>query len=149
MVEYQQVVISDWNRTPVVQILTWFTLITSVLAFCAHAGIKFYVYRALTLESWFVLAALVSQKLQKSTCTDVRQVFCTSQSIAVTMQAQYGFGKPMRTLSDSHVALSLEAVKSGSIDNDIERIRRDDPHDPLLRLLETRRSGIRTPLDPV
>jgi hypothetical protein len=108
MVEYQQVVISDWNRTPVVQILTWFTLITSVLAFCAHAGIKFYVYRALTLESWFVLAALVSQKLQKSTCTDVRQVFCTSQSIAVTMQAQYGFGKPMRTLSDSHVALSLK-----------------------------------------
>lgn len=55
-----QVIISDLNRTPIVQILTWFTLVTSLLAFFTHAGIKFYVFRSLTIESWLVLAALVS-----------------------------------------------------------------------------------------
>jgi hypothetical protein len=55
-----QVILSDLNRTPIVQIITWFTLITSLLAFLTHAGIKFYVFRALTIESWLVLAALVS-----------------------------------------------------------------------------------------
>jgi hypothetical protein len=55
-----QVIVTDTNRTPIVQIITWFTLVTSLLAFFTHAGIKFYVFRALTIESWFVLTSLVS-----------------------------------------------------------------------------------------
>lgn len=54
-----RVVLSDTNRTPIVQIITYFTLVTSLLAFVTHAGIKLYVFRALRIESWFVLAALV------------------------------------------------------------------------------------------
>jgi len=66
MVDYEQVILSDWNRTPVVQILTWFTLITSTLAFLFHAGIKFYVFRTLTIETWFVLLSLVGRLVQRS-----------------------------------------------------------------------------------
>ncbi|EDU50716.1 conserved hypothetical protein [Pyrenophora tritici-repentis Pt-1C-BFP] len=53
-----QVIVSDLNRTPIVQIITWFTLATSLLAFFTHAAIKFYVFRSLTTESWFVLVSL-------------------------------------------------------------------------------------------
>jgi hypothetical protein len=63
MVDQEQVILSDTNRTPIVQIVTWFTLVTSLLAFFTHAGIKFYVFRALTIESWFVLTSLVSSTL--------------------------------------------------------------------------------------
>jgi hypothetical protein len=55
-----QVILSDTNLTPIVQIVCWFTLVTSLLAFLTHAGIKFYVFRTLTIESWFVLTSLVS-----------------------------------------------------------------------------------------
>ena len=55
-----QVIVSDLNRTPIVQIITWFTLTTSLLAFLTHAAIKFYVFRSLTTESWFVLVSLAS-----------------------------------------------------------------------------------------
>lgn len=55
-----QVILSDTNRLPIVQIITYFTLVTSLLAFLTHAGIKLYVFRSLRIESWFVLAALVS-----------------------------------------------------------------------------------------
>lgn len=58
--EFDQVIVSDVNRTPIVQILIWFTLVTSVLAFVTHTGIKFYVFRALTMESWLVLLSLVN-----------------------------------------------------------------------------------------
>lgn len=88
-----QVMLSDVNRTPIVQIITWFTLITSLLAFCTHAGIKFYVFRTLTIESWFVLASLV---------------FCVAQSAAVSLQAHYGFGTPMMALSDHELQSELK-----------------------------------------
>lgn len=66
MIQYEQVIVSEWNRTPIVQIVTWFTLITSLLAFFFHAGIKFYVFRTLTIESWFVLTSLVSRESANS-----------------------------------------------------------------------------------
>lgn len=55
-----QVIVSDLNRTPIVQIVIWLCLVTSLLAFLAHAGIKFYVFRSLRAESGFVLTSLVS-----------------------------------------------------------------------------------------
>lgn len=58
--EYDQVIISETNRTPIIQIVAWLCLVTSLLAFLTHAGIKFYVFRSLRLESWLVLVSLVS-----------------------------------------------------------------------------------------
>ncbi|KAA8616874.1 hypothetical protein A1F94_007522 [Pyrenophora tritici-repentis] len=89
-----QVIVSDLNRTPIVQIITWFTLATSLLAFFTHAAIKFYVFRSLTTESWFVLVSLV---------------FCVAQSAAVSLQAHYGFGTPMASLSDYQIESNLKA----------------------------------------
>ncbi|CAN9302772.1 unnamed protein product [Alternaria alternata] len=95
-----QVIISDLNRTPIVQILTWFTLVTSLLAFFTHAGIKFYVFRSLTIESWLVLAALV---------------FCVAQSIAVSLQAHYGFGTPIATLDGYQIESNLKCEYAAMI----------------------------------
>jgi len=109
-----QVIVSDLNRTPIVQIVTWLCLVTSLLAFLAHAGIKFYVFRSLRAESGFVLASLVSRNRKifiGHAHDNLCQVFCIAQSIAVILQAEHGFGKPLATLSDHDVQSNLK-VKS-------------------------------------
>jgi hypothetical protein len=54
-----QIHVSEDNRTPVVQIVTWFCLAVSVLAFFSHAGIKIYLCRSITIETGFAFTALV------------------------------------------------------------------------------------------
>ena len=55
----EQVHVSGYNRTPVVQIVTWFCLAVSILAFFSHAGIKIYLCRSITIETGFAFTALV------------------------------------------------------------------------------------------
>ncbi|KAH6629134.1 hypothetical protein C7974DRAFT_433825 [Boeremia exigua] len=95
-----QVIVSDSNRTPIVQIIIWFTLVTSFLAFVTHAGIKLYVFRALRAESAFLLASLI---------------FCIVQSIAALVQCAYGFGKPAATLSSDDIQSSFKAGYAATI----------------------------------
>lgn len=95
-----QVVLSDSNRTPVVQILTWLSLVISVLAFLTHASIKLYIFRRLKIESWLVLCSLI---------------LCIAQSIAVTLQCQHGFGKPMSTLRNEDVQANLKSDYAATI----------------------------------
>ncbi|KAF3048714.1 hypothetical protein E8E11_009257 [Didymella keratinophila] len=95
-----QVILSDSNRTPIVQILIWFCLVASFLAFITHAGIKLYVFRALRAESGFLLASLI---------------FCITQSAAALIQCGYGFGKPSATLSSDDVQSSLKAEYAATI----------------------------------
>lgn len=57
-----QVIVSDTNRTPIVQIITWIALTTSVCAFVAHAGLKLYISESLSLEIAAGILALVSHK---------------------------------------------------------------------------------------
>jgi hypothetical protein len=54
-----QIVVSDSNRTPVVQIVTWLCLVVSILAFFTHAGIKLYASRSLGVETILVFLSLV------------------------------------------------------------------------------------------
>ncbi|KAH9871025.1 hypothetical protein J1614_006599 [Plenodomus biglobosus] len=96
----KQVVLSDSNRTPVVQILTWLTLVISVLAFLTHASIKLYIFRRLKKENWLVLCSLV---------------LCIAQSVAVTIQCQHGFGRPMSSLSDEDVQVNLKSEYAATI----------------------------------
>ncbi|KAF2133081.1 hypothetical protein P153DRAFT_310072 [Dothidotthia symphoricarpi CBS 119687] len=95
-----QVIVSDSNRTPIIQIATWFCLVTSLLAFLTHATIKFYVFRSLKVESGFVLISLV---------------FCIAQSIAVILQTEHGFGKPMTTLSNYDIQSELKSEYAATI----------------------------------
>jgi hypothetical protein len=55
----KQVVVSETNRTPIVQIITWLALVASALAFLAHASLKLYVSRSLSLEIAAGIFALV------------------------------------------------------------------------------------------
>ncbi|KAJ4988311.1 hypothetical protein SVAN01_06246 [Stagonosporopsis vannaccii] len=98
--QLHQVILSDSNRTPIVQIIVWFCLVTSFLAFITHAGIKIYVFRALRAESAFLLASLV---------------FCIVQSIAALLQCRFGFGKPAAALSSDGVQSSLKAEYAANI----------------------------------
>jgi uncharacterized membrane protein YcfT len=59
-----QVIISDTNETPLVQIITWFSLVTSVLAVITQASIKIYTSRSIGLETVFIILALVRPSAQ-------------------------------------------------------------------------------------
>ncbi|KAF2443911.1 hypothetical protein P171DRAFT_432011 [Karstenula rhodostoma CBS 690.94] len=89
-----QVVVSASNRTPVVQIATWFGLVVSVLAFFSHAGVKVYISRSLTVETGFVFLALL---------------FGSAQAIAVSLQASNGFGKPSSSLDNEQLQIVLKS----------------------------------------
>lgn len=54
-----QIIVSDSNLTPVVQIVTWMSLVISALAFFTHAGITIYTSRAVNLETVLVFCSLV------------------------------------------------------------------------------------------
>lgn len=95
-----QIISSELNRTPIVQIVTWFTLVASLLAFCTHAGINFYVFRSLKTETWFVLGSLV---------------FSIAQSIAVSLQTHYGYGTPMASLSDDKIDSIMKSEYAATI----------------------------------
>ncbi|KAL6704917.1 hypothetical protein ACN47E_007462 [Coniothyrium glycines] len=95
-----QVILSDTNRTPIVQIITYFTFVTSLLAFVTHAGIKLYIFRTLRIESWFVLASLV---------------FCIAQSVAVISQTYHGFGTPMKSLSPQDLLSNFKGEYAAAI----------------------------------
>jgi hypothetical protein len=55
-----QVVITDQNLTPVIQILTWFLVIASGLAVLARTATKIVVSRGLNAEDFLVFGSLVS-----------------------------------------------------------------------------------------
>jgi hypothetical protein len=59
------VIVSDTNRTPIVQIITWLALTTSVLAFFIHAGLKLYISDSLSLEIAAGFLALVGGNPKK------------------------------------------------------------------------------------
>ncbi|KAL5381018.1 hypothetical protein PMIN06_009844 [Paraphaeosphaeria minitans] len=104
-----QVVVSASNRTPVVQIVTWFCLVVSVLAFVSHAGVKIYISRSLTVETGFVFLALF---------------FGSAQSITVSLQASNGFGKPTTSLNNerSQAIMKLQWWDSITILNIISEV---------------------------
>jgi hypothetical protein len=54
-----QTIVSDTNRTPVVQIITWMALVISALAVTTHAGITYYTSRAVKLDTYLVVLSLV------------------------------------------------------------------------------------------
>lgn len=93
------VIVSDTNLTPVVQIITWMALATSVLAFSAHTGLKLYISNSLSLEITIGFFALVSSSCGNGDRNNNSQLFCAAQSLAVSIQTANGFGKPLNSLS--------------------------------------------------
>lgn len=56
-----QIIITDENLTPVIQILTWFLLIASTLAVLARTATKVVVTRGVNAEDTLVFGSLVSK----------------------------------------------------------------------------------------
>ncbi|KAF1976793.1 hypothetical protein BU23DRAFT_587812 [Bimuria novae-zelandiae CBS 107.79] len=88
-----QVVVIEFNRTPIVQIVTWICLVISILAFFSHASMKFYLTRSFTVETGLLFMGLL---------------FGSAQSIVVSLQASYGFGKPSNTLDNNQLQTVLK-----------------------------------------
>ncbi|KAF2646837.1 hypothetical protein P280DRAFT_545119 [Massarina eburnea CBS 473.64] len=95
-----QQIVSDFNRTPVVQIVTWLCLVLSILAFFTHTGIKLYASNSLSVETILVFLSLV---------------FGSAQSISVSLQCSNGFGKPSNTLEDGQIEAMLKSEYAATL----------------------------------
>lgn len=71
--------------TPAVNVLTWFMLVTAILGVLTRLGTKYFIFRKWTFDDGLAAASMV---------------FCTAQSIAVSMATANGLGQHREMLSD-------------------------------------------------
>ncbi|CAD6591805.1 MAG: hypothetical protein ASARMPREDX12_005417 [Alectoria sarmentosa] len=82
------------NLTPVIEIVTWFLLVTLVLSVIARGATKAVIVRSLGLDDYLI---------------SVATLFAIGQSVAVSVQTAHGYGKPAETLTSSQLDGDLKA----------------------------------------
>lgn len=55
----QRELVTDYNKSPLIQILAWMFLVIVVLACIARTGTKLYMVKRLKAEDWFAIVATV------------------------------------------------------------------------------------------
>lgn len=55
----QRELVTDYNKSPLIQILAWMFLVIVVLACIARTGTKLYMVNRLKVEDWFAIVATV------------------------------------------------------------------------------------------
>lgn len=55
----QRELVTDHNKSPLIQILAWMFFVIVVLACIARTGTKLYMVKRLKSEDWFAIAATV------------------------------------------------------------------------------------------
>lgn len=83
------------SRGPAVDIVTWYCMVVSVLTVLTRIATKMAIYRTLTIDDGFILAALV---------------LSIAQVIAQSCATAAGFGTHQRKLSALHLDRALRAV---------------------------------------
>lgn len=56
----KQVQITDSNKSPLIQILSWFFIVVVILSAIARCGTKLYMVKTLKSDDWLAVAATVS-----------------------------------------------------------------------------------------
>lgn len=82
------------DLTPVIEVVTWFLLVTLLLSVIARGATKAVVVRSLTVDDYLISASTL---------------FAVGQSIAVSIQTAHGYGKPAKTLASSQLDDDLKA----------------------------------------
>lgn len=81
------------NFTPIVQIVTWFLLITCSLSIVARGVTKAASVRSITLDDYFI---------------SVSWLFALVQSVIVSLQTLHGYGKPFASARPAEVEVDLK-----------------------------------------
>ncbi|KAJ3543405.1 hypothetical protein NM208_g3603 [Fusarium decemcellulare] len=81
-----QKVITDTNKSPLVQVLTLMFLVIAILSCFVRTGTKIHMIKTLRVDDILTIAATV---------------FAIAQSIAVYVGCDYGLGQPFKSLSSS------------------------------------------------
>ncbi|MCJ1283183.1 hypothetical protein MMC26_002510 [Xylographa opegraphella] len=92
--------ITDDNLAPLVDILTWFLLVTSVTGVAVRGATKAAIIHIVGLDDALITIALL---------------FSVGQSSAVAVQTANGFGKPITSRTSSVVSTDLKAEYAASL----------------------------------
>ncbi|KAJ8067126.1 hypothetical protein OCU04_004501 [Sclerotinia nivalis] len=95
-----QALITDTNKTPLVQIFVWLPLATSVLGVCARLGTKLAIFKKLEWQDHLITISLL---------------FSIGQSVAVVIACENGFGQLLGTMSDGQLEAMQKAEYSASL----------------------------------
>ncbi|CAG8960222.1 hypothetical protein HYFRA_00012740 [Hymenoscyphus fraxineus] len=95
-----QLVITDTNKSPLVQIIVWLLLSTSVLTVLVRIATKTLYVRKIEADDILILVAVI---------------LAIGQSIAVLVSTNYGFGQQINTLHDSQIEALTKSQYAGNI----------------------------------
>ena len=100
--------VTETNKTPLIQVITWFLLASAVVCTLFRAYTKWAVIRFIGLDDLFVSLSLVCSTIAADFSSLLSQVFLIGESVAVTIQTTSGYGKSMAVLSRAQVNTVLQ-----------------------------------------
>ncbi|OAQ64781.1 hypothetical protein VFPPC_06008 [Pochonia chlamydosporia 170] len=98
-----QVEITDSNKSPLIQILSWFFLVVAILAALARSGTKLHMVKTLKLDDWLAVAATSSNP-----DPTLIQVVAVAQFISSVAQAGSGLGQHKDALTEQQISSILK-----------------------------------------
>ncbi|MCJ1400899.1 hypothetical protein MMC11_004110 [Xylographa trunciseda] len=102
--------ITDNNLAPLVDILTWFLLVTSITGVAVRGATKAVILHIVGLDD-----ALITIALSKPYLYGFVKLFSIGQSSAVAVQTANGFGKPISSLASSVLLTDLKAEYAANL----------------------------------
>ncbi|EFY91775.1 hypothetical protein MAC_02060 [Metarhizium acridum CQMa 102] len=95
-----QVRITDFNKSPLIQILSWFFMVVVILSAIARCGTKLHMVKTLKLDDWLAVAATIT---------------AVAQFISSVAQAGNGLGQHGDALSEQQI----ESILKGEYATDL------------------------------
>lgn len=114
MASPQQELVTDHNKSPLIQILAWMFLVIVVLSCIARSGTKLYMVKRLKTEDWFAIVATVStfSSCAPHSCRilipDFHQIAACGQYIAHVASGYQGLGKHVADLAEDRIDGALK-----------------------------------------
>ena len=106
----EQPFVSDDNYSSLIQILTWFLLVVSILSVIARNAKKALSVRQINIDDHLIAIALVFFDMPYTSAyeTNIMQLASIGQSVAVSEQTVNGYGKPIATIALQHLNKELK-----------------------------------------
>lgn len=113
------------NHGPVVNVITWFLLVASVLCVITRFVTKLAISRRLASDDVLILVALVSESLIRGYHADMAvQIFSIADSVAVSQQVHAGLGQHSQTLGTAQFSkgTDFEDTSRPAVINEVQSI---------------------------
>ena len=105
-----QVLITDDNLTPLIEIITWFFFVVAIFGILMRGVSKTFIIHRVGVDDALIFIALVGQTLMFPTISNAKgpfpKLFTIGQTTAIIVSAHNGLGKPT-SLSNADTVLKV------------------------------------------